>query len=145
MIQWKSLMVGLILAGLFAYAGGIKMIHPDKFLADVESYRMMPYELAWLVSLYLPPLELVSGLALLVPMLRKVTAGLLLLLMGLFVIAIAVAWTRGLDISCGCFGSSKMDTNYVWLIFRDLLIIAGLVYFLKEPIVLVKDQGEYFR
>ena len=145
MIQWKSLMVGVILVVLFTYAGVIKMIRPDKFLADVESYRMIPYEMAWLVSLYLPPLEIVSGLSLLIPIFRKVTAGLLLLLMGLFVIAIAVAWARGLDISCGCFGSSKMETNYVWLIFRDLLIIAGLVYFLKEPIVVVKDQGEYLR
>ena len=145
MIQWKSLMVGVILVVLFTYAGVIKMIRPDKFLADVESYRMIPYEMAWLVSLYLPPLEIVSGLSLLIPIFRKVTAGLLLLLMGLFVIAIAVAWARGLDISCGCFGSSKMEINYLWLIFRDLLIIAGLVYFLKEPIVVVKDQGEYLR
>jgi hypothetical protein len=49
-----------------------------------------------------------------------------------FIVAIAAAWLRGLDISCGCFGSSEGETNYLWLILRDLLIVGGLLYILTE-------------
>lgn len=128
MIAWVQLIARLILAGLFIYAGTIKLIQPDTFLSDIESYRMMPYALAWLTAFYLPPLEIVFGLGLLLPKFRKPSAYLLLLLTVVFILAITAAWLRGLDISCGCFGSSEEPANYLWLIVRDLLITGGLVF-----------------
>ena len=134
MIAWAQRITRVALAGLFVYAGVIKLVSPDTFLADIESYRMMPYALAWLVAFYLPPLEILCGLALLIPKLRKAAAIVLLLLMLVFILAIAGAWARGLDISCGCFGSSEGGANYFWLIFRDLLIIVTLVFSLRESL-----------
>ena len=52
-----SWFVRLMVAGLFVYAGAVKWLRPDAFLADIESYRMLPYWLAWLTAFYLPPLE----------------------------------------------------------------------------------------
>jgi len=132
-LQAKTLLV-VILAGLFVYAGIIKLIQPDTFLSDIESYRMMPYSLAWLVAFYLPPLEIICGLGLLLPQLRKASACILLLLMIAFIIAIAVAWGRGLNIACGCFGSSTEATNYPWLIVRDLLMAGGLAFVLHATL-----------
>lgn len=134
MIAWAKVLVRLVVAGLFIYAGAIKMAQPDTFLGDIESYRMMPYVMAWVVAFYLPPFEILCGLVLLISMLRNVAAVLLLLLMIVFTIAIAVAWARGLDISCGCFGASETKTNYLWLIIRDLLIAGALIFCLNEPL-----------
>jgi uncharacterized membrane protein len=130
----------MILTGLFVYAGVIKFIHPDAFLADVESYRMLPYSLAWMVSLYLPPVEIICGLGLWIPKLSRDSASILLFLMLVFIAAISGAWVRGLNINCGCFGSSVNEANYLWLIFRDLLISAALLFLhnkqgrLRDPI-----------
>ena len=132
MITWIQLIVRVVLAGLFVYAGVIKLIQPGTFLSDIESYRMMPYSLAWLVAFYLPPLEIICGLGLLVPKLCKPSALILLLLMIVFIIAITVAWARGLDISCGCFGGAGEKANYLWLIIRDILFIVALVFCLKR-------------
>jgi uncharacterized membrane protein YphA (DoxX/SURF4 family) len=123
--QVKTLLV-LLLGGLFIYAGVIKLIQPNAFLGDIESYRMLPYSVGWLVAFYLPPLEIICGLGLLWPKSREHAAIVLLVLMLVFVMAIAIAWGRGLDITCGCFGSSDEKANYPWLILRDLLIIGGL-------------------
>lgn len=127
-VQWLRHTVRIVLAGLFIYAGAIKFIQPEVFLADVESYRLLPYWLAWGVALYLPPFEIVCGLALLFPRIRNAGGSILILLMGVFIVAIAVAWIRGLDISCGCFGNSGESANYLWLIVRDLLIVAALFF-----------------
>lgn len=132
MISWAQIIVRVILAGLFIYVGLIKLIQPDTFLSDIESYRMMPYSLAWLVSFYLPPLEIICGIGLLLPKFRKPSALVLLLLMLVFVLAISVAWIRGLNISCGCFGTSTDEVNYLWLIVRDLLIAGGLIFSLRD-------------
>ncbi|MDQ8196261.1 MauE/DoxX family redox-associated membrane protein [Coraliomargarita sp. SDUM461004] len=131
MAAWAQYIVRVILAGLFIYAGTIKFLQPDIFLSDIESYRMMPYALAWLVTFYLPPLEILCGLGLLLPKFRKPSGYLLLLLMLVFIITISVAWARGLNISCGCFGTSEEATNYIWLIVRDLLISGALLFSIK--------------
>lgn len=128
MMVWVQIIVRLIVAGLFVYAGVIKVINPDTFLTDIESYRLVPYHLAWVVAFYLPPLEILCGLGLLWPKTRVSSTVILVGLMVVFVVAISVAWARGLDISCGCFGTSEGATNYPWLIIRDLLIIAGLIF-----------------
>lgn len=128
MMAWIQVIVRLVVAGLFVYAGTIKLLQPDTFLGDIESYRMMPYSLAWLVAFYLPPLEILCGFGLLWSKLRVPSAIILIGLMLVFIVAISVAWSRGLDISCGCFGTSKGETNYLWLIFRDLLFIVALLF-----------------
>ena len=127
MIRWTKLTGRIVLAVLFAYAGSVKLINPDVFLADIDSYRMIPYPIAWLVAFGLPPFEIVCGLALLIPQLRNEGAGLLLLLMFIFMGALSVAWARGLNIACGCFGASTSGANYPWLMLRDMVITAALL------------------
>lgn len=133
MIIWIQWLARFTLAGLFIYAGAVKFMHPNLFLSDIESYRMMPYQVAWLVAFYLPPLEILCGIGLVIPSIRKASAILLLLLMISFVMAISIAWARGLNISCGCFGEAASETNYFWLIGRDLIIIGALLFSLITP------------
>jgi len=130
-IQWA---ITLILSGLFIYAGVIKMLRPDLLLVDIQSYDLVPYLVAYLGALLLPPLQIVTGLGLLVRSLRKVSATILLLLMLVFIAALISAWSRGLDISCGCFGKSETAANYPLLVVRDLTLIFGLsaVLFLER-------------
>ena len=45
-----------------------------------------------------------------------------------FIAALSAAWTRGLDVSCGCFGAAAAGVShgYAWPIARDVLLLAGL-------------------
>ena len=107
----------------FIYAGAIKLISPGVFLTDIESYRLVPYTFAVAASLWLPPLELICGLGVLIPRLRLESAIVIGGLMAVFSIALISAWARGLDISCGCFGRSEVEANYPLLLARDALIL----------------------
>lgn len=117
------LVVGLSL--VFGYAGIIKFLHPDIFMSDVLSYRILPYSLALGVAYFLPALEAVCAGALWVSRLRRAASLILLGMMVVFTIALLVAWGRGLDISCGCFGASEVAANYPLLVLRDLVLIAA--------------------
>lgn len=122
------LLLRVVLAGAFIVAGALKIADPQAFLVDIQNYRMVPYPVAFATALYLPWLEVVLGLALLIPR-TAIPSGLLLFgLMTFFTIAIASAWWRGLDISCGCFGKSAVEggPQYLRAIVRDLLMLAGL-------------------
>ena len=80
--------------------------------------------MAYWAAYFLPALELVCGVGVLIPKLRKEAAFLIVVMMLVFIVAIISAWVRGLDISCGCFGGSEATANYPWLIFRDIVFMA---------------------
>jgi len=114
-----------VVGGLFLYAGVLKLLRPDALLVDIQSYQLVPYRLAYLASYYLPALEIICGAGLLYRGLRRESATLLFLLTAVFILALAAAWVRGLDISCGCFGGTDAKANYPLLIGRDVLIAAA--------------------
>jgi uncharacterized membrane protein YphA (DoxX/SURF4 family) len=91
----------------------------------VRSFALLPDPYAALVAMFLPWLEILAGLAVITGVMRK---GGLLVLNGsllVFLAAIGIAWVRGTDIRCGCFGGSGDATsNYVELIVRDLALLA---------------------
>ena len=95
----------------------------------------MPRIVSDLIAVYLPWLEVLAGLALI---LRRLPLGALLAITGMtlvFMAALTSAWARGLDISCGCFGKeeAKIATNFPQLMLRDAaLLAAAVVLFMAE-------------
>lgn len=128
MDRWRELVSRLFawgLSGLFIYAGVLKVLRPDELLTDILSYQLVSYAVAWVSAFLLPGVELAAAGGLLFRSFRREAAWLVILMMGVFIVALASAWARGLDISCGCFGKSEMEANYPWLIGRDVIIAAA--------------------
>ena len=120
--------LGYLLGALFVYAGMTKTLDPARFFADIRNYDILPWPaVAVMLAFYLPWLEILCGVAVII---RPLRAGALLLLTTLllaFTAALAQAWVRGLDISCGCFGKADDHPGgYLPWIGRDagLLIVA---------------------
>jgi len=114
----------LLFGGVFVYAGIMKAWNPMVFLDDVRSFALLPDPYAAMLSMFLPWLEIFAGLAVMAGALRK--AGLVVLNLSLlmFLGAIIIAWMRGTDIRCGCFGgSSDAASSYIELIIRDLVLL----------------------
>lgn len=125
---WAGLGLRLALAGIFIYAGAVKAPWPQRFALDIESYRLAPPAVAAALARYLPYLEIVAGLGILI---RRVAPGATLLLgtlTGVFLVALLSAWARGLEIQCGCFGAGEAAAaNYLWWVLRDVVLLAGCV------------------
>ena len=122
---WLQRILHLLFGGVFIYAGAMKAWSPMVFLDDVRSFALLPDPYAGMLAMFLPWLEIFGGLAVITGCLRK--GGLLVLNGSLiaFLIAISIAWFRGTDIRCGCFGDSGAATsNYAELITRDLALLA---------------------
>ncbi len=123
-----ALIVRLIIVYVFLRAALPKIQDPVSFAVAVGGFRVTGPELSMWVAILLPWLELVAGLGLLIPKLRRTSGILLAILLVLFIGLHTSAWLRGLDISCGCFGKelTPESPNYLWLIVRNSLLLLGL-------------------
>jgi len=122
------LLLHFFFGGVFVYAGVLKAADPMSFLDDVRSFDLLGDPWAAWLAMGLPWLEIFAGLAVMSGFLRS--GGLMILNASLilFLIAISIAWCRGIDIRCGCFGHSGATSSYRDLIVRDLLLLgAGIV------------------
>lgn len=100
----------LLLAGVFGYAAALKLKDPAAFALDIGHYRLLPYPATLALAVYLPWLELLCAVGVLT---RRGETGALTVLLGLCLVftgALAAAWWRNLDITCGCFGESHPTT-----------------------------------
>jgi uncharacterized membrane protein YphA (DoxX/SURF4 family) len=118
-------------------AGWLKFVNPHEAAAAVQAYRLLPTGLATYVGYGLPIFEMLLGLMLLVGFRTRIAALITVLLMAVFIVAVASAGLRGLSISCGCFGHGgtvpKGHTLYLAEIARDLLFIGLGVWLIRFP------------
>ena len=125
--------VAILIGGLFIYAGAVKIIDPVEFARDIDNYKMLPWQPSVWLALYLPWLEIFCGLALITRVFFRGGLFIITALMSLFIIASIAAKTRGLDVSCGCFGHASKYLNFSWHLALDFLLLGGLLLLWKRP------------
>ena len=120
-------LIGIIIGGIFIYAGAIKVADPVEFAHDIDNYKALPWTVSVALAFYLPWLEIFCGLALIFRRLYRGGLTIVTLLMSGFIVATIVAKARGLDITCGCFGHASKNLSFTWHMILDFAILAGLV------------------
>ncbi len=126
------------LAAAFFAAAVPKLMDPAGFAKTIENYRLvLPLigkDYINLTALFLPALEFVTAAAILWPKTKRAAAWLITGMLVLFIIMIAQAVLRGLNIDCGCFGAAgaaKEKAHMVGIstILRDVgfLLMSGFV------------------
>jgi putative oxidoreductase len=123
---YATLVSRLVLGGVFLVAGATKIPNPGSLAASIRSYELALPE--WFVSLSafaLPYLEVLLGLYLLAGLFTKTSAWATNVLTVVFFVALLQGAARGLEIDCGCFGSSAGETSNLWLAAaRDIGLLA---------------------
>jgi uncharacterized membrane protein YphA (DoxX/SURF4 family) len=100
------LVAQLGIAVVFLAAALGKIGDAGAFARQIHNFRLLPFGLENTLAITLPWIELLAALALLLRYRPRAGAVITAGLMGLFVFVVAAAIARGLDIECGCFGTS---------------------------------------
>lgn len=121
-----QLILLVVIGGVFAVAGILKVLDPAAFATDIDHYHLLPWPLAVIGALYLPWLECFCAAALVSQKFRAAALGLMLAMSFVFLAAMSSAAARGLNISCGCFGSGTGGGHLGFAIARDVAMIAAI-------------------
>lgn len=156
-----ELLARIVLGGVFVYAAVPKILDPVGFSKAVYAYQILPVLWSNVVAASLPWMELFAGGVLLASgfttlgkwaLRRKppageptpwvaeaalVTAGLLIV----FIVAISIALAKGVDISCGCFGTSPEGRRLGWSTLAEdaLLLLASVVVLRRQAAIMPTD------
>ncbi|CAN2196070.1 COG2259 Predicted membrane protein [Candidatus Nanopelagicaceae bacterium] len=135
---WIGLVCRLTLGGVLFVAGYLKVDKLEVSQMAVRSYELLPIPIANFLGQTLPFFEVVIGLLLIVGAATRAVAALGGFTMFIFIIAIAQAWARGLNIDCGCFGGGGTvdpgQTRYLQEILRDAGLVALALFLVRYPI-----------
>ena len=124
-----SVLLAQVALGLLFLAASLSKIgDAGPFAIQIHHYRLLPFGLENLVAVTLPWIELLAALAILLRLSPRAGSVVVAGLMGLFVIVVAAAVVRGLDIECGCFGTADAGRVGVAKLLENLglLALAGI-------------------
>jgi putative oxidoreductase len=122
---WR--IVDFVVAGIFIYAGVLKVLDPVQFANDIDNYKILPWPISVVLAFYLPWLEIFCGFALVVRLLYRGALSILTALILVFTLATVAAKVRGLDITCGCFGHASQHWSFPAHLLTNLAILAALL------------------
>lgn len=106
-----------------------KLPRRKQFVFVVIAYRVLPRKLATAYAYFLPGIELVVGLLLLVGIAARATGAVSGVLLASFVGAMALNVLRGrTELDCGCFGSSRQRKISSWAIVENCLLLLLAIF-----------------
>ena len=86
----------------------------------------MPFVAAAVVGI-----ELLAGLALIAGVVTRPAAAVIAGLLAVFIVFLAQALLRGIDLRCGCFGGDEPASW--WTVARDVLMLAAALAVARAP------------
>lgn len=131
-IAWTGTVIRVFLGCILGWAGVVKIQNPEAFIKIVTAYDLLPDGLVVLWGIFLPYIELMTGLFLFFGLWHKSAVLSSSGLFFLFAVAVSINILRGADIACGCFGFN--DTNLYVVLLQDLvfLLCCCFLFFLKS-------------
>lgn len=95
----------VVIGCVYLYAGVFKLTDLNAFQRDVLAYQILFMQPSGWIALLLPVLETLIGLLMLCGVLRAGCYAAVLVMSAVFGFIHIYSMQRGLDVSCGCFGS----------------------------------------
>jgi putative oxidoreductase len=127
---WLTVRVQIALGVLFVAAALPKIVDPPAFAHMIYNYKLVPGSLLNLMALFMPWLELLCGLALILGIWRRTAAVIVGALLLVFIVAIGINLVRDNAVNCGCFevGSANKTHDQLidemrWVVIRDILML----------------------
>jgi uncharacterized membrane protein YphA (DoxX/SURF4 family) len=120
-----SLLLRISLGSLMAVAGISKLLDTGAFIAAIRQFGILPPWMIFPAMIVVLQSEIWLGLALAAGFRTRIVAVCLGGLIAVFIAAIAIALSHGVNGDCGCFGIIGAEKIGGGLMVRDFILLLG--------------------
>ena len=120
----------IVLGFIFIYFSWDKILDPKLFANVIKNYDIIPFGLENFGALFLPYIEFLIGVCLILGVFLDMASFISLFLLALFILMISQAYIRGKSIDCGCLlsdlsniSSSEKRLHMLMRILQDICFI----------------------
>ena len=122
-----------IVIGMVLIAAGLAKIgNLGAFSREIENFNVLPIGSENLFAIVTPWIELIAGLSLVLGIRARSGAWFAVALMTIFTVGVLQAMARGLDISCGCFGTATVMKVGSRKLIENLVLLGFAVFGAKR-------------
>jgi len=119
----------IVLGLVFIYASIDKVVHPDQFAEIMQDYEILPNAVVNLAALWLAWIEVVLGVCLIAGVWVRAAALMVTGLTAVFIGGLAIAFTRGVGLHCGCFSTDPGGEARTWIsLWQEGLLLLACVW-----------------
>ncbi|MFH1526917.1 MAG: MauE/DoxX family redox-associated membrane protein [Bacteroidota bacterium] len=133
-ISASQAVIGIV----FIFASLDKIANPGDFAVAIVNYKLIPLSLVNIFAIVIPWLELFCGILILFGEYIKESSFIISSLLLVFVVMIAAAVFRNLDIDCGCFGTLDAQKVGLTKIVENILLLLLSVNIFYAPFTKVR-------
>ena len=126
--DYLQLTVRLLIGGLFLYVAWQDILDTMGFASSIYNYKLFPPSIIGISTAFIPWIELLAGLALILGVKVREASLLISLLVAVLLSLDVINVTRGLDIDCGCF--SGIERKADWLAVSEDFVLLGCALFI---------------
>lgn len=148
-LGWLVLLCRVVIAGLFLFAATMKLQNIPALALTIQAFQIIPDHAGHITrfaAYFVPWLEIVTGLCLLLGIWTRAAALTLSLLLAGFLVTLLSVILRDIDANCSCFGKLELfckgGVGWCHIVRNSILIGMGLVVVVLGPGPLTFDRRE---
>jgi uncharacterized membrane protein YphA (DoxX/SURF4 family) len=123
---------------LLIYSSLYKIQSPYEFAKAIENYRILGEGLSRWAAVWIPYLEAITGLLLILGVWIDAAVTINALFMLVFLILVSQAYFRGLDIQCGCYAFDEASTIKLTKLLENLFLLCSSLWLIRLTFFKVK-------
>ena len=144
-----SFIFRIIIGGIFLVSGLAKISDPIRLIFTLRDFKLFPEIIVPFTAIYLPWLEFILGLLIIVGLLYRTSSLMLAFLNFAFMLAILSVIIRGIEVDCGCFGLLAdmlkiPDMADMKAVIRNMLFI-GMCFYISRAKKTMFPLENYFK
>ncbi len=133
LISYAIAIVRLYIALVFILSGLDKINDLAAFSDAIENYKLLPLELVNIFAIIIPWVEVVAGAILLFGIFIKENSVIIFSLLAVFTLAVLLAVVQGLNIDCGCQGTSQGQQVGIQKLMENTILLIAIYLGIKFP------------
>lgn len=132
-INYTIAIIRLYVALVFILSGLDKINDLSTFSNAIENYKLLPLSWVNIVAIIIPWIEVVAGSMLLLGIFIKENSLIIFSMLSIFTLAIFIALLKGLNIDCGCQGTSLGQQIGILKLIENIALMIAAFLGIKFP------------